>query len=405
MGITVIPRIAYRIIIILTLIMFGVSCTSSDYSSVSDISRSWLNIKMYYSTASFNEAESEARFENLIDNFIETLDSFFSSPVAHLYRINISGELYIQENIINAISKLKAGILSGETHIIYSAMLEIDSAIFQIQSIDTDFSDMGQLRYFQLFFFFAMLIIIIIMVLFILSIRLIKSETRMKETLALSKETIIILEQERERIARELHDTVAQDLWHLSFHIDSIGKTPDPETRSRLCTEAVTEQKVIMQKIRDICNSLIPPDFKNRGLENALQSLCHDFLQHTKIECHLVIQKGLELKSLDIDTQLQIFRIVQECLINIRKHSGADEVSVLVHTRDKETLVISISDNGRGFTAPGRDSFASLREEGKFGLWSMYERIGFIGGKMDFDCSVGEGAIITLQLPFTEEPA
>lgn len=110
--------------------------------------------------------------------------------------------------------------------------------------------------------------------------------------------------------------------------------------------------------------------------------------------------------------QLQCFRIVQECLANIEKHSGATETSVLVCNKKDasvagessapaQALLICVSDNGKGFSPPDMDSSHTLRAEGHFGLWNMYERAASMSGTLSAESSSGEGAIISLLIPLS----
>jgi signal transduction histidine kinase len=93
---------------------------------------------------------------------------------------------------------------------------------------------------------------------------------------------------------------------------------------------------------------------------------------------------------------------VQECLTNIEKHAGATETSVLVHGNNNGELLICVSDNGKGFSPPDRDSCRELRAGGHYGLWSIYERAASISGTLTFDSNTGEGTMVTLQIPITK---
>ena len=375
-------------------------CAQGDYHSISSVSGRWLEVKIDLNSNSLADLESH------LHGFRATLDSFFSSPVAHLYGVNRPMEMQYLEAINLALENLERAASSGSGEAVSGAVLEIDRLLGQMQIIDTDFSNRSQLQYFQLFFFFSILVIGIILAMGGLFSGLRKARAREKQSLAFSRETVSALEHERERIARELHDTVAQDLFRLSFQVDTIDKTSDQKLKSRLCAEVIQEQKEIMQRVREICNSLIPPGFKHRGLANALQSLCHEFEQRTGIKCTVIMEEGLKLHSLDLDWQLHIFRIVQECLSNIQKHSGAAEASLIARAGDKDTLLIQVSDNGRGFSVyPGNpDSYAALNGEGKFGLWSMKERAASMSGSLSLSgCTQDKGqvtgTVVTLTLP------
>jgi len=239
--------------------------------------------------------------------------------------------------------------------------------------------------YFHLIWLFV--IVITLLMLFLSYLYFSKKRAQYNEhmSLAFSRDIIKGMESEKQRISKELHDTVAQDLWRLSFQIEN--------------KEIANEQRAIIQKIRNICDSLVPPDFKRRGLINALESLCYNFEKSTGIECKIKIQENLTLDSMNIDKQLQCFRIAQECLANIEKHSNASEASVLVYKNSKEALVICVCDNGIGFSAPNRDSCERFRSRGHIGFWGMYERAASINGILTAEGEKGEGVMITLQIP------
>jgi signal transduction histidine kinase len=386
-------------ILLIIAVICAASCAKSDsamsgpYPSVASVAGEWLEIKREISAAR-------------IEGFRQTVERFLASPVGLLYKANTPEEMRAFEAIIPALEQLKIAVIreaveDGSDQSLFPLVLEIDTRIDLLRTIDESLSDTSLLRYFQLFFFFAILIIIIIFALRMLHSRLDTAEKREQQSLSFSRETIIAQEQERGRIARELHDTVAQDLWRLSFQTDSIGKTADEAERSRLCAEVVSEQRELMRRIRGICDNLIPPDFQRRKLTDTLGSLCYNFQQRTGIECHLTVQKDLRLDSLDpLSTQLQCYRIVQECLVNIEKHARATEASVLVRGEEGKSLSVCVSDNGMGFSPPDRDGSLSLLAEGHFGLWSMYERAASLSGTLSVDSNEGEGAMLTLQIPY-----
>jgi len=206
-------------------------------------------------------------------------------------------------------------------------------------------------------------------------------------------------ERERSRIARELHDTVAQDILRLSLQTEIMNKEADASKRSILCDEIVGGQREIMKRIRNICENLIPPDFQRRRLGDVLRTLCYNFKQRTNIECQIKIQEDLPLNTLNSDIQLQCFRIAQECLTNIEKHSKASECSVLVYRGEAGEIIISVSDDGKGFTPPDRDSGQNLKEQGYFGLRGMYERAASMNGFLTLESEPNEGTTVTLSVP------
>jgi signal transduction histidine kinase len=178
-----------------------------------------------------------------------------------------------------------------------------------------------------------------------------------------------------------------------------MNKNENTVERNRLCAEVVSDQKELMRRLRDICDNLIPPDFQQYRLEGALQKMCYSFEQRTKIDCRITIQDNLQLGSLNIDNQLQCFRIVQECLTNIEKHSQATVAPIVVRNSTENELLIIVSDNGNGFQPSDRDSCLKLKEQKHYGLWSLYERTTSLNGILTIDSEVGEGTTITLRVP------
>jgi signal transduction histidine kinase len=263
-------------------------------------------------------------------------------------------------------------------------------------------SNTTQMRYFQMFLFFIFLVTGVFLLLGILYSKLQKAKNRERQSLEFSRETVIAQERERERLARELHDTVAQDLVGLSFQADLIGRDMDSAERRRLCAELVSGQKEIMIRVRDICDNLIPPDFQYCRLEGALQRMCSLFEERTKINCQVIIQNNLQLGSLNLDNQLQCYRIVQECLANIEKHSQATVAPVVIRNSTETELLIIVSDDGKGFQPPDKDSYQKLKEQKHFGLWGIYERAASLNGTLAIDSEAGEGTTITLRVPIGE---
>jgi signal transduction histidine kinase len=392
----------------------GAPLRSAAYPSVSSLSRQWLEIRTELLEGGgtfFDAAGLEARLED----FNRALDSFFASPAGSLYQIHRPLMTRLGRVVGENTDRLLSAARAGNGVEVFAVMLEIDTAIGQLQSIDTSISDTIQLRYFQLFFFFTLLVMMTVLALWLLNRRLKNAVSRERQSLIFSRETALAQEQERSRLARELHDTVAQDLWRLSFRTDSIDRAAGTEERRLLCREVVEGQRELIKRIRTICNTLVPPDFQRGGLADALRGLCYNFRQRTGIECALTVQEGLRLDPLGAEAQLQCFRIVQECLTNIEKHARAREVAVLVsnggeregrgEASDAAVLRINVSDNGRGFAVPDGNARPRLRAEGHFGLWTMYARAASLYGALVIDSEEGQGTHITLEVPLVQENA
>jgi signal transduction histidine kinase len=380
------------------------------YPSVSSLSRQWLEIKLLLANAGSGPGGTDPA--ERLDDFNAALELFFASPAGGLYRIHRPDVAAPAARIGTSAGALKEALGAGDGAAVSALILEIDAALDQLQGIDAGLSDLIQLRYFQLFFFFSLLIIISILALWFLSRHLEKALSRERQSRIFSRETALAQEQERSRLARELHDTVAQDLWRLTFQTDSINRAEGAEERRLLCGEVTGGLRELMKRVRTICDALVPPDFRRRGLSDALRGLCYDFERRTGIACAVTVQENLRIDPLDADRQLQCFRIVQECLANIEKHAEAREAAVLVSNGAGESyggvsgapvLFINVSDDGRGFAAPDGDSRLRLRAKGHLGLWSMYERAASLRGTLRINSEAGEGTTVTLKIPLGEE--
>ena len=390
----------------------------SPYTSISDVSGEWLVTKNALTNANFSHKPQEIGIEYKIDSLYLSLTRFLGSPVAGLYKKHSLKEMEEAAGITTSIQGLKTAVQNNYTDAVFLMIPEIDSKLDILQRIETSLSDRSLNNFHQLFIFFSLLIITVIFVSGYLYSRLEKSENREKQTIAFSREAVIAQEQERQRIAQELHDTVLQDLLGMSLMTYSIGNVQAPEERKRICTDVSKLHRELIQRIKNLCDNLIPLDFQNLNFGDVFRNAAIKFQERTGVKCRLSIAKNFDNEKLD-DTgtinngnentkHLHCFRITQECLTNIEKHAEASEVTVSVCTTEEGKLEITVSDNGRGFT-PGfaKDDvhgftptvYRELRAQGHLGFWNMYERAVSLGGTLDIYSKPGKGTTITLRVP------
>ncbi len=198
---------------------------------------------------------------------------------------------------------------------------------------------------------------------------------------------------ERTTMAHELHDSLAQTLASLRFQVrmmeETLVKTGAAESaRSELhrirngLDEAHTE-------LRELLNSFLAP-IDQRGLEPALGKLCQRFRQETGIQ--IFFQRDCRHIDLSASEEIQIFRIVQESLVNIRKHAQAHTVRVLLTCRQKDSYLLLIEDDGVGFD----DAKPKGKPGEHIGLSIMEERARRLGGEMRIESEPGEGTRVEL---------
>jgi signal transduction histidine kinase len=204
------------------------------------------------------------------------------------------------------------------------------------------------------------------------------------------------LEQERKRLAREIHDGVIQDLLGMNYQLEEIetdGTLPEL-LRSELRTvrEGVRLQ---VDDLRHICGNLRPPTIDSLGLGAALQSYTHDWAKRAGVSVALDLDANLG--RLPEAIELSIFRIIQEGLGNVRKHAGASAVQVSLRRTSPRTLMISIGDDGRGL--PEGFDLSNLATEGHYGMLGMTERVALLGGRLKFQNQPNGGLLIQAEIP------
>ncbi len=202
-------------------------------------------------------------------------------------------------------------------------------------------------------------------------------------------------EEERKRISRELHDDTIQSLVVLSRQLDSLtGAKADvpPELRKRL--EDLWQQcNTIMQGVRRLSQDLRPAALDRLGLLPAIQMLATDTARFSAIPIKVNVV-GTE-RRLAEEVELVLFRIVQEALRNVWRHSKATSADVLVEFTNYK-IRISITDNGTGFDLP--PNVTDLAKDGKLGLAGMEERARLVGATMSAESKRGKGTKIVIEL-------
>jgi len=371
--------------------------------SASDVAGSWLEINTKLAPQDITETFFSDGIVLQIEEFNDSLNKFINSPVGYLYRTHRKEDMR-QLEISDAVTRLKDALQNGNEREVFTNTLEIDRAVSILQRVDAELSVTSQLSSFLLFFFLSLIIIAITIILTALQSGLKTEKLQHQQNISFSRETMLAQEHERARIARELHDTVAQDLLQLSLQTELIKKEAVSEKQSSLCAAVAQGQTELLNRIRNICNDLIPPDFQPSvdnyiRLPDALRTLFDSFKKRTGIECNITIHESADFGFLDVDMQLHCFRIIQECLANVEKHAKASEVSALVRSNAEGKLLIFVTDNGKGFEKTDKDFYRAMRAKGHFGLWNMQERAASMNGVFSIDSEAGEGASIKLIIP------
>lgn len=217
-----------------------------------------------------------------------------------------------------------------------------------------------------------------------------------EEVIGLSKRVVRAQEEERRWVARELHDSVNQILSSIKYRVQA-SEDKIPAANSGLLSDVRMVRTLIdqcIQEIRRISQNLRPTALDDLGLLPAVQGLCDQFRSRTGMAIHLRTA-GIH-RRLGTDIELSLFRILQEALNNVVKHSGASLVTIRLE-QEPLWLKLSVRDNGRGFD-PSLQHLRRAQASG-LGLLHIRERAEFVGGSMQVDSAPGRGTEIVVRVP------
>ena len=223
-------------------------------------------------------------------------------------------------------------------------------------------------------------------------------QKRMQENLKFFLQEITrAQEEERKRIAQELHDETVQALFLLGRQIDDLTTRAEhmPKEEIPVCLEELHEEiQTITQGVKRLSQDLRPATLDRLGLLPALKWLASQMAEYAGLSITVkVIGKERRFPH---EVELIMFRITQEALRNVWKHAEATEAEVVVEFEEQRTR-LTIRDNGKGFSPPR--SVADLPRTGKLGLAGMQERAQLIGGTLSISSEVGKGTTVVAELP------
>lgn len=222
-------------------------------------------------------------------------------------------------------------------------------------------------------------------------------ERRMQENLRFYlQEVTRAQEEERKRLARELHDETAQWLIAISHHLERLADSSRRLSAedTRLLANLREEARNVLQGVRYFIRDLRPSILDDLGLLPALEWLAGELREQHGIEANLrVVGKQRRLTS---EAELLLFRIAQEALNNVRRHAEASKVEVAIEF-DKGKTRLTVKDDGKGFEVP--KAVGELSRIGKLGLNGMDERARLLGGSLRVQSEPGKGTMIMVEAP------
>ena len=222
-----------------------------------------------------------------------------------------------------------------------------------------------------------------------------------EEIRRLSGRLLQLQDEERRRIARDLHDSTGQDLVALATMLGQLrGSIPSDDRKARrLFSECKALAERCVREVRTLSYVLHPPMLDETGLEDAIRDYVKGFSKRSGIQVELELSP--RLGRMPRDVELVLFRVVQEALTNIQRHSGSQRANIRIHRNSNLTMEISDLDHGASASVPrGKEE---ARFEVGVGIPSMRERVKLIGGRLDIE-SGNQGTTVRVTIPIAGEP-
>ncbi len=202
-------------------------------------------------------------------------------------------------------------------------------------------------------------------------------------------------EEERKRISHELHDDTIQSLVVLSRQLDTLANDQRLSKENRAHLEELWHQTDnILQGVRRLSHDLRPAALDRLGLLPAVELLAQEVTRYSNVVTKVNLS-GKEHR-LPEEVAIALFRITQEALRNVWRHSGATRAEITIDFSDGRTK-ITVSDNGKGFQIP--EKISDLAKQDKLGLAGMQERAQLVGGTLTVQSQPGKGTTITVEAP------
>jgi signal transduction histidine kinase len=393
------------------------SCAGENRSTntdLHDIAAQWVEIEWILDSTAYQGLFDEANDGLLAaaDAFYFSIQDFQKSEFYRTYRYVVLSQS--AESEFKPISPVEISevlliaelapvfhrqIANGDMENAMLASAEISGAIRRLLVVDGQVQRFLNSAYFRIFLTFVVFIAGIIFIVWRLFKALAHSKKQETESSEFSRDILLTQEKERTRISRELHDTIIQDMRDVMLEMEKIGNTQEKSEREKLAAQAVPVMATLIRRTRDICNNLVPPDFRISLLSDAIKQLCVDFGKRAGTDCRADIAESGALNALAVDKRLHVFRIVQEALANIEKHAEAKEAIVTMRQDSSGGIFIGISDDGKGFDCNGN---IPSDDDTHLGIRGMKERAALIGGYLTINSEPCEGTMVRLHIPAGE---
>ncbi len=214
------------------------------------------------------------------------------------------------------------------------------------------------------------------------------------ESEQLHQRILQVREEERKRIARELHDQIIQSLVGLNYYLSNMRTHPRPDMAEQI-GELQGHVRHTLDDVRRICADLRPPALDSLGLIPAMRSHLRDLERQATLSFVLNVTNDTQ-QRLPEDISLCLYRVMQEAIVNVQKHAQATTVTVCI-TVQPTAVSLRVHDNGQGFSVP--QHLGHLVADQHFGLVGLRERLELVQGTLKVHSQVGHGTSITACVP------
>ena len=219
---------------------------------------------------------------------------------------------------------------------------------------------------------------------------------QLNEVRAIQRQLLRSREEERSRLARELHDSPVQLLVGLNIQLGLLlagmaSGAPDPSHLSRELGGIQAQIRQLLADLRQVCAELRPPMLDALGLGAALRALLDDWSAQRGAEVQAELPPDETLRALPDEVSVNLYRVVQEALTNVARHADASRVGLRL-AWEGDRLILAVQDDGQGFVVPPNPH--DLVAEGHFGLAGMQERVALIGGTLTVESAPGRGTTV-----------
>ena len=368
-----------------------------DRSEIESLADSWMDLK----AALLASPESVAPdIHKKLVEFGEQIELLRSNPLFRLasaYSPGLSSSVVeLQQDVKLLAVLLLGGRISRDT---LQKISDIDGHILFILECKYHFVKSINSNYINVMFLFVAIFVFIIL-LILMNRRHTKSAERSEAYVtAYARSVVQAHETERKKLARELHDTIVQDVTGMKLKTEALyySITKNTKQYDAAFDSLISHEQSCIENIRSVCYELRPPELDYLDLTAAVSELCSHFSASSGITCKFESSGDFKLSG---DEETNVFRIIQESLSNVGKHSAATEALVSLAFDGKKTLSVSIRDNGIGFDT-GVLNLTKESPPRNFGLKGIRERVDILDGTLEIDSVPGDGTNIIVSIPLT----